>query len=392
MTAGAVFSCCDERRRAAVEAHGKLNGIDFLEVIDRDAPTPADRQRILRVHFIKTPDAALKQAVDQGDLEVRIDGGVRVKDIGVTSASIEALLAGEKVLEVHVTEPGDYSTYTLRLLDRNGGPWVKDFDPLLSAVDFSFKVECASDFDCAPPHAPRAQRREAPAIDYLAKDYASFRRLMLDRMSLLLPWWREQNAADVGITLVELLAYVGDHLSYQQDAIATEAYLGTARRRVSVRRHARLVDYAMHDGCNARVWIQIRVKAGTAGLALPVGTRVYTSGVGLPPRVAPDDKDPRKLGRDEQRLLAAGAACFETAEEVKLFAAHDELRFYTWGQRSCCLPQGATEATLDGWKADSEGGHGADLRGGPRPAHRPRRRRRSRAPPRRAPHQGREGQ
>src|SRR2546427_6685807 len=46
----------------------------------------------------------------------------------------------------------------------------------------------------------------------------------------------------------ELLAYVGDYLSYQQDAVATEAYLGTARRRVSVRRHARLVDYLVHDG------------------------------------------------------------------------------------------------------------------------------------------------
>ena len=36
---------------------------------------------------------------------------------------------------------------------------------------------------------------------------------------------------DLGITLVELLAYVGDHLSYYQDAVATEAYLDTARQR-----------------------------------------------------------------------------------------------------------------------------------------------------------------
>ena len=69
----------------------------------------------------------------------------------------------------------------------------------------------------------------------------------------------ERNAADLGVALVELLAYVGDYLSYHQDAVATEAYLGTARRRVSVRRHARLVDYRMHDGCNARVWVQMHV-------------------------------------------------------------------------------------------------------------------------------------
>ena len=46
------------------------------------------------------------------------------------------------------------------------------------------------------------------------------------------------------MALVELLAYAADNLSYRQDAIANEAYLATARQRVSVRRHARLVDYA----------------------------------------------------------------------------------------------------------------------------------------------------
>ena len=70
-----------------------------------------------------------------------------------------------------------------------------------------------------------------------------------------MPAWQERSPADIGIALVELLAYAGDQLSYYQDAVATEAYLGTARRRVSVRRHARLLDYPMHDGCNARAWV-----------------------------------------------------------------------------------------------------------------------------------------
>src|SRR5262249_57995500 len=100
-----------------------------------------------------------------------------------------------------------------------------------------------------------------PDIDYLAKDYQGFRRLMLDRLSLLAPGWTERSAADIGVMLVELLAYAADNLSYRQDAIANEAYLATARRRVSVRRHARLVDYALHDGCNARAWVQVRVSA-----------------------------------------------------------------------------------------------------------------------------------
>ena len=41
--------------------------------------------------------------------------------------------------------------------------------------------------------------------------------------------------------------------------LATEAYLDTARSRVSLRRHAVLVDYHVHDGCNARVWLHLTV-------------------------------------------------------------------------------------------------------------------------------------
>ena len=44
--------------------------------------------------------------------------------------------------------------------------------------------------------------------------------------------------SDLQVALVELMAYAGDRLSYYQDAVATEAYLGTARKRISVRRHA----------------------------------------------------------------------------------------------------------------------------------------------------------
>jgi hypothetical protein len=43
------------------------------------------------------------------------------------------------------------------------------------------------------------------------------------------------NSVDLGITLVQVFAEVSDLLSYYQDAIATETYLGIARRRQSLR-------------------------------------------------------------------------------------------------------------------------------------------------------------
>ena len=89
-----------------------------------------------------------------------------------------------------------------------------------------------------------------------------------------MPDWQETHAPDLGVALVELLAYAGDYLSYYQDAVATEAYLGTARQRISVRRHARLVDYRMHEGCNARALgdDQGRYRMGTLILSRSLST------------------------------------------------------------------------------------------------------------------------
>ena len=130
------------------------------------------------------------------------------------------------VLLVRTDSRGDFSLYTLRLVaGATSDEPPAGFDPLLASVEFSFKVECPTDFDCLPACDCPPEAREAPAIDYLAKDFQSFRSLMLDRLSLLAPDWTERSTPDVGIALVELLAYVADELSYRQDAVATEAYL-----------------------------------------------------------------------------------------------------------------------------------------------------------------------
>ena len=83
---------------------------------------------------------------------------------------------------------GDFSIYTLRLVRSANDPQPPDkIDPMFAAIDFSFKVECPTDFDCQPQCVCPPAVRVEPEIDYLAKDYASFRRLMLDRMALLMP-------------------------------------------------------------------------------------------------------------------------------------------------------------------------------------------------------------
>ena len=59
--------------------------------------------------------------------------------------------------------------------------------------------------------------------------------------------------------MIELFAHVGDLLHYRLDRVATEAYLETARLRTSVRRHARLVDFALGDGAAAETFVHVAV-------------------------------------------------------------------------------------------------------------------------------------
>ncbi len=336
------YFCCTDDRRDAVARHGTLNGIEYIEVID-DVTMPNNlRQRTLRLHVIK-PLTAGQLTSDH----IRIQGGERITNIAIVSAQIDA--QDNHVLVIEVDPPGDFSVYTLRLIDPSSASSdelqpASNFDPLLSRVEFSFKVACPSDFDCKPEGECPPEASEAPELNYLAKDYATFRQLMLDRMAVLMPDWRERSPADLGILLVEVLAYVADRMSYQQDAIATEAYLGTARRRVSVRRHARLVDYFLDDGSNARAWVHVRLKATAPAQAIALSNKTpfltQCTEAPIPPVYGTSDL-PALLRQHTPTV-------FEAMHDAQIFLAHNEMPFYTWGATECCLPAGSTQATLRG--------------------------------------------
>ncbi|HEY3052516.1 MAG TPA: putative baseplate assembly protein [Thermoanaerobaculia bacterium] len=326
-----IYLCCDDTRRDLLRASA-LNGIDFLEVSDELTDPIDDRQRTLFVHLMKNADPMNPIGVDN----IRIDGGQRVRDIKVVKVEGGTGSPPSNVLVVEVASPGDFSRYTLRLV-ATASPTEPPpgFDVMLSSVDFSFKVACPSDFDCrrkivCPPQPPTHLD-----INYLAKDYASFRQLILDRMATIAPHWRERSAADLGIAAVEILAYIGDYLSYKQDAVATEAYLHTARRRVSLRRHARLVDYTIGEGSNARAWVQVRVDA--QHVQLPAKTRILTRLRDWPTTISP---------LDLETAVDEGPEVFETIDDADLYVSHNEIAFHTWGDDRCCLPRNAIRATL----------------------------------------------
>jgi hypothetical protein len=328
------YVCKDWERRRKVDQSYEINGIDYLEM--------APDQKTLEVYlFPKGEGAAAPDASVLTKDNVLIEGGSRVRDVRV-----DHVRASANVLTVALNKRGDFSAYRLRLVSSatDSGP-PTGFDRQLSEIEFFFQRDYLSEFDCAGAQVCPETTWPVPQIDYLAKDYASFRRLMLDRLAVIMPDWRERNPADVGIVLVELLAYAADHLSYYQDAVATEAYLGTARKRVSVRRHARLLDYPMHDGCNARAWVTMLFEPEYPrddGVILP-GPSEDGPGTMLLTRT---DTLPAALSPQPAPVLGGGTEVFETLHDLSLRAAHNEIHFYTWGDKECCLLKGATRASV----------------------------------------------
>lgn len=238
--------CCEQdQRRDAVRRLQGWNGIDYIEV--------GSDQLSLMVYFLGKLPPELAENKPGLEKYLQITGGQRISGIKIIDVDPVPISDPEKddVLIVYLDKAGDFSTYTLRLVA------MQNIDSRYDHADFSFKIDCPSDLDCASPCGCEPPVFPQPEINYLAKDYGSFRQLILDRLALLMPDWKERHVPDIGITLVELLAYVGDYLSYYQDAVATEAYLDTARQRISVRRHVRLVDYQLHEGCNSRAWLSL---------------------------------------------------------------------------------------------------------------------------------------
>ena len=326
----------DPRRDAVRRAQGR-NGIDYVELDETDP-------RTLYVYFLGRLPHELE--VNQPGIErfLTLEGGERITGIRITDVDPQVQDDPERddYLVVTVDRAGDFSTYTLRLVD------VEGIDPRYDRASFSFTIDCPGDVDCRPGCDCEPAVVDEPQISYLAKDYASFRQLILDRLAVLMPGWTERHVPDVGITLVELLAYVGDYLSYYQDAVATEAYIGTARQRISVRRHARLVDYRMHEGCNARAWVQLDV---SGHVEVPSAQVAFITGL----NVAQSLRRTVMQIEEVDRLPARSVEFYEPfpaspARTLTFRPAHNRIGFYAWGRRECCLLPGATRATLlDQW-------------------------------------------
>jgi hypothetical protein len=104
------------------------------------------------------------------------------------------------------------------------------------------------------------QVKGSPVVDYMARDYESLLAAMYAQIPSKLPQWKDfTNEADFGNVLLELFAHIGDILSYYQDRVANECFLGTARRRSSVIEHLRLIGYKLATAVPASASLNVTV-------------------------------------------------------------------------------------------------------------------------------------
>lgn len=299
---------------------GSLNGMELVFVeLDEAADPPVAR---LTVEFFNDNaladiDAAVNAGDDLPSAHFRIRGGRR--RLGgelpgeVQAMALEAGSGPAPGLVLTVTPIGDYSTY--RLIALHPG-----IDPVFAELPFKFRPGCFN-LNCHRPPPRQEAPERPPLIDYLARDYHSFKHLLINVMADRVPGWQPTSEADLDQMIVSQLAARADELADKQDRVANEGFFPRARRRESLARHARLMDYHIHQGNQATTWLALEA---TADATLPASFAVSSS------------EDPTR----------PGATIFVATAERTLFSQLNALGLYTWDGLVGALDAGATEADL----------------------------------------------
>lgn len=162
---GRTRSFLDQRREALAASPALFNGIAGVEV------NPADRTRLI-LRFVKDtpgPGGVPEMAQSLGAGDFSISGGDRIRGVAV-----ESVQPSGDDLELQLSRVGDFSTYTLAIDEDLHG-----FDPILREISFRFRVHCDTDLDCEEPAKDLEEPPTEPRLDYLARDFESYRTMFI---------------------------------------------------------------------------------------------------------------------------------------------------------------------------------------------------------------------
>ena len=316
-----------------------LTGLDFLWV------NPANH-RELTVFFVVEPDA-LTRPVNTAltEFTVTITGQEDGRVIGVDAYSwvsrVDATGAARLTLTILAEADGGFQTYRLQATDTPADSGASRIDPFCDGLDFSFKQGCPSPFDCKPSHdCPPEERVDYP-VDYLARDFESFRAALSSFAAERYPDWEINMPADFGAMVMEMFAALGDEFAFIQDGFKREGHLETLRERRSFSQLARLLDYRPDPGQSASGLIVARLYSGTTRptgtvadlIEVPAGTRVWAAQEDRPPV-------PFEIGENIAQMVSG-------MPSYPLHTHWTDLAVYQPDPEEACLERGARSLILN---------------------------------------------
>tara|TARA_R110000744_G_scaffold137615_8_gene248203 strand:- start:311 stop:1930 length:1620 start_codon:yes stop_codon:yes gene_type:complete len=123
--------------------------------------------------------------------------------------------------------------------------------------------------------------RKDTLIDYASSDFLSLRNSIIEYVKAVYPLdYQNFSETDLGIMLVEVVAYMGSVLSLKADMLANESFLATARNRSNVQKLLELVGVRMRGplaaAANAQLTIPIALGASQNAITIPPSGRTIT--------------------------------------------------------------------------------------------------------------------
>jgi hypothetical protein len=83
-------------------------------------------------------------------------------------------------------------------------------------------------------------------LKYTSRDYVSIKSDLTDAINAVTSNWTSREESDPGIMLLNLMAYLGDNLSFNMDMQAIEMYLPTVTQRKNIKKILALIGYKVH--------------------------------------------------------------------------------------------------------------------------------------------------
>jgi hypothetical protein len=117
-----------------------------------------------------------------------------------------------------------------------------------------------------------------PQIDYTSRDYTSILDDLFTLAKSFNPGWTSTDPADLGVTLLELFAYLGDLFNFYIDRAANEGFLATASQRDSVLQIAGLLGYVPTSAIPATTTLTFYNKSSSS-ITVPALTQVASTSV-----------------------------------------------------------------------------------------------------------------